>query len=74
MDNNSPGIYIIDGQQIQQFAETRWNSRPAREGEVAVYVDYTKGSDTNTGALEYPLKTIDAAFIVWRRNNPHRQF
>jgi hypothetical protein len=73
MENKSPGIYIIDGQQIpHQFAETRWNSRPVRAGEVGVYVDYTNGSDTNAGTLEYPLKTIDTAFIVWRRNNPGR--
>ena len=74
MDNNftkeldeAPSIFVIDDRYDtpRQLGQTRIGSRTP--GKNSVYVDYKSGSDQNSGRTpECPLKTRDAAFIVWK--------
>lgn len=60
MDTQSPPIYIIDGSKPpRQFAQTHISS--VSPGVDAIYIDYVKGCDTNTGTRAKPFKTSGAA-------------
>ena len=66
-----PSIFVIDDRYDtpRQLGQTLLGSRTP--GQKAVYLDYKNGSDQNSGRTpQSPLKTRDAAFILWKRINP----